>query len=266
VIRDRGGYWQVRVYAGLDPLTGKKRWVYERAPTKKQAEKAETRLAAKVAEGQHRGTARTVAELVERWLDWRQGVKEISPTTLHGYRQQIDDRIVPALGRIPVQRVDAEMLDRFYAELRRRGRRDGKPLSASQVRQAHTVLSGSLQRAVAWGWISHNPARLATPPSVARSDVTPPPVELVAGLLATALERDHRFGLFLRLAVVLGARRGELCALRWQAFDFDRGEALLERGVVYVPRQPLIDKATKTRSKRRLAPGRPDSRAAAGPA
>jgi integrase len=53
--------------------------------------------------------------------------------------------------------------------------------------------------------------------------------------------------------VVLGARRGELCALRWQHVDLDRGEVLLERGVVYVSRQPLIDKATKTRSKRRLA-------------
>ena len=59
--------------------------------------------------------------------------------------------------------------------------------------------------------------------------------------------------MFLRLAVVSGARRGELCALRWHHIDLDRGEVLLERGVVYVSRQPLIDKATKTRSKRRLA-------------
>jgi integrase len=35
--------------------------------------------------------------------------------------------------------------------------------------------------------------------------------------------------------------------------DLERGEVLLERGVVYVTGQPLIDKATKTRSKRRLA-------------
>jgi integrase len=99
----------------------------------------------------------------------------------------------------------------------------------------------------------HNPARLATPPSVQRSDVAPPPVEQVAGLLATALERNPRLGLFLRLAVVVGARRGELCALRWHHIDLDRGEVLLERGVVYVSRQPLVDKPTKTRSKRRLA-------------
>jgi integrase len=115
------------------------------------------------------------------------------------------------------------------------------------------VLSGSLQQAVAWGWIAHNPVRLATPPSMPHSEVAPPSVDHVAGLLATALERNPKLGLFLRLAVVLGARRGELCALRWQHVDLDRGEVLLERGVVYVTGQPLIDKATKTRSKRRLA-------------
>jgi integrase len=49
------------------------------------------------------------------------------------------------------------------------------------------------------------------------------------------------------------ARRGELCALRWHHIDLDRGEVLLERGVVHVSRQPLIDKPKKTHSKRRLA-------------
>jgi len=237
VIRKRGDYCQAKVYAGLDPLTGKERYEYDRARTKRQAERVEAALKTRVAEGRSRGTAaRTVADLVERWYQWRQGVKEISPTTLEGYRRQIDQRIIPALGRIPVRRLDVETLDGFHAELRRRGKAGGEPLSPSTVRAVHTVLSGSLRQAVAWGWIPHNPARLATPPSVERSDVAPPPVEQVAGLLATALERNPRLGLFLRLAVVLGARRGELCALRWQHVDLDRGEVLLERGVVYVSR------------------------------
>jgi len=254
VIRKRDDYWQVKVYAGRDPLTGKERYEYDRARTKREAERVEAALKTKVAEGRHRSTAaRTVADLVERWYEWRQGVKEISPTTLLGYRLQIDRRIIPALGRLPVRRLDVETLDTFYAELRKRGNQDGGPLSASQIRSVHTVLSGSLQQAVAWGWIARNPARLATPPSVQRADIAPPPLEQVADLLATALKRSPKLGLFLRLAVVLGARRGELCGLRWQHIDLDRGEVLLERGVVYVTGQPLIDKATKTGSKRRLA-------------
>jgi hypothetical protein len=44
VIRNRGGYWQVKVYAGLDPLTGKQRFEYDRAKTKREAQRVEAAL------------------------------------------------------------------------------------------------------------------------------------------------------------------------------------------------------------------------------
>jgi integrase len=53
--------------------------------------------------------------------------------------------------------------------------------------------------------------------------------------------------------VVLGARRGELCALRWSHINFERGEILVAGSVIYVPGQPLIDKDTKTHAERRVA-------------
>jgi hypothetical protein len=69
VIRRRDGCWQVRVYAGLDPLTRKLRYEYERAATRKQAEQAEARLLAEIADGHRKGAeARTVADLLDRWL------------------------------------------------------------------------------------------------------------------------------------------------------------------------------------------------------
>jgi hypothetical protein len=49
VIRNRGGYWQVKVYAGLDPLTGKQRFEYDRAKTKREAGRVEAALKTKVA-------------------------------------------------------------------------------------------------------------------------------------------------------------------------------------------------------------------------
>jgi hypothetical protein len=159
VIRDRGEYFQVRVYAGLDLLTGKKRFLDGRAPTKPEAEKLEARLT-QAADGRHGGAGpRTVEELVHRWLAWRETIGELSPTTLVGYRHWIRRVIVPALGRVPVRRLDVGMLDQLDAELRRRGRKDGRPMSPSSIRDVHAVLSGSPERAVVWGWRSDNPAR-----------------------------------------------------------------------------------------------------------
>jgi integrase len=159
------------------------------------------------------------------------------------------------LGKLPVARLDAATLDRFYAQLRKQGGKNGRSLAPSTVREVHAILSGALQQATAWGWITQNPARLASPPVVEKAKVRPPEVGQVAELLRVAMQQDAELGLFLRLAVVLGARRGELCALRWSHVDFDRGEILVAGSVIYVAGQPLIDKDTKTHAERRVAVG-----------
>ena len=178
-----------------------------------------------------------MAELIDRWLEWRLSVRPISPTTVAAYRGYINRSILPSLGRLQVGQLDAATLDTFYARLRRHGGKDGRPLAASSVRQIHAILSGALTRAVVWGWISHNPARLASPPSREQADTQPPAVEDAARLLSTAAAEDPELGLFLRLAVVLGARRGELCALRWSEVDLDQGEVLIAGAVVRVPQR-----------------------------
>jgi len=256
MIYKRGKRWRVIVYAGRDPITGRKRQKSVTVATRAEAKQAEARLVTEVGAGQHRGTrSKTIAELIQRWLEWRQSVRPISPTTVATYRGYIDRVILPALGKLPLGRLDAATLDAFYAQLRKQGGKGGRPMAASSVRQVHAILSGALGRAVVWGWVTQNPARLATPPSVEKADVAPPAVEDAARLLSVAQGEDAELGLFVRLAVVLGARRGELCALRWSDVDFQRGEVLIAGGVVRVHGQPLLDKATKTHAKRRVAVG-----------
>jgi len=71
----------------------------------------------------------------------------------------------------------------------------------------------------------------------------------------TAMAQDPELGLFLVLAVVLGARRGEVCRLRWSHIDLDRGEVLLGGKIVSLPGELRDEEGTKTRSKRRVAIG-----------
>jgi len=256
MIYKRGKRWRVIVYAGRDPITGRKRQKSISVASRAEAKQAEARLITEVGAGQHRATSnRTVAELLEGWLEWRQSVRPISPTTVATYRGYIDRAILPTFGKLQLSRLDAATLDAFYAHLRKQGGKGGRPMAASSVHQVHAILSGALNRAVVWGWIAHNPARLATPPSIERTDLQPPAVEDAARLLAVALAEDPELGLFLRLAVVLGARRGELCALRWSDVNLDQGEVLIAGGIVRVPGESLVDKATKTHAKRRVALG-----------
>ena len=140
MIRKRGARWQARVYAGRDPLTGTKRYVTTTANTRAEAKQAEARLITEVGAGQHKGSGtKTVGELVERWLEWRQSARPVSPTTLAGYRGYIDRTILPALGKLPVRRLDAATLDRFYARLRQQGGQGGRPMAPSSQKTTPTI-------------------------------------------------------------------------------------------------------------------------------
>jgi hypothetical protein len=72
-------------------------------------------------------------------------------------------------------------------------------------------------QAVKWGWIRRNPADHAEPGEILEEEVEPPADVDVVHLLAEAEDVDHRLALFLQLAIVTGARRSALCALRWLA-------------------------------------------------
>jgi integrase len=123
-IRRRRDGWQVIVYAGLDPLTGKQRQLTRQVNgSRRQAEKVEARLRTEVADGKHAGTRlKTLGELVDLWIDWRAASdKPISPDTVEDYRSLIAKKIKPALGSKPLHMVNTRLLDAFYDDLRRYG-------------------------------------------------------------------------------------------------------------------------------------------------
>jgi integrase len=61
--------------------------------------------------------------------------------------------------------------------------------------------------------------------------------------------------MYLRLAVATGARRGELCGLRWTDVDLDAGEVRIHRSIAAsdVNSQSLVEKGTKTHQGRVIA-------------
>lgn len=248
-LRHRAGAWRLQVYAGRDPLTGKHRRLTatvnepDTRAGRKTAEAALARMVLEVEDGKHSAATDnpTVAQLLERWTDAR--AADWSPANRAVYRVVIAAQIIPHIGDMRVRALRAHHLDRLYTDLRDHGARDGGPLAPGSVRKVHTILTSALGQARKWGIITINPADNATPPKAERSGVVDATVDEVRALLALA---PLDFRILLLLAATTGARRGELCALRWDDIDFDAGIVTVRRALSDGgPGEGLVEKSRK---------------------
>jgi integrase len=195
--------------------------------------------------GESQGADATFQAVTDRWLE--QAGPDLSPTTLRRYRDLLRLHILPALGPLPIHKIKTTDLDRLYV-----GLVTEKSLSPASVGQVHAIVRRALRQAVRWGWIAANPAADASPPRVRKPDLSPPDVEQVGELLRHANEHLPELGRFLHLAATTGARRGELCALRWQNIDWEASAVTIDRAIVAI-QGGLVEKDTKTHAARRIA-------------
>jgi integrase len=176
---------------------------------------------------------------------------KLSPAVAAEYRRIIDKRIIPAFGSVKLDELRTSELDAWYAELLYPA--DGSAgLADSSVRNTHSVLHRALQQGIAWGWIGRNPASWTTPPPRHRPRLQLPTIEEVNALIAAAEAVNPALPVFFRLAAISGARRGELCALRWRHIDAYRGVLHIAGAVGQTP-AGLVERATKTHAERRLS-------------
>lgn len=226
----------MRAFAGRDPVTGRDRYKTKTVKGgKRMAEEALTAFVTQVGSGV--ATESTFGELVERWFSVASVAKDWSPKTIAETRRIIDTRPGPLLP-LRLDKVRTSVIDNYYAALRAHGgrcghrpRRDhgrelcehGAPLSAATVRRIHVVVHAALEQAVAWEWIVVNPASKASPGRVVATEIRPPTVDEVLALFRVAEEEDLDLAVFLVVAAVTGARRGELCARAGTTSIWTRG-------------------------------------------
>jgi integrase len=128
-----------------------------------------------------------------------------------------------------------------------------RPMSAATIRQIQAILSGAFAAAARWEWIDGNPASSARLPKTRpRSPSSPTPSEVASVITAAQDQQLDLLAVYIWLAAVTGARRGELCALRW--CDVDLSGAIVHVGSSYLVRGGLrVRKDTKTHQDRYLA-------------
>ncbi len=112
------------MYAGQDPVTGRRLYLRESTTSEPEARRILRRLTAQVDEARHAKTNASFRYAMDAWLR----VHELDDTTRALYERYGHLHLYPVLGDEPVGRVSTQVLEELYAALRRcRNRCDGRP-------------------------------------------------------------------------------------------------------------------------------------------
>ena len=238
-----GKGWRYRAAVGIDPVTGKRRWVSKGGfSTRKAASTALNAVLTDADNGQivERSSV-TVAEYLDDWIE--RAARDLKPTTAASYRNDIG-HLKRQLGHVRVQDLTPLTVERAYHELVKSG------LKAKSVRNIHAVLRRALGDAERLGLIVRNPAASARPPTpdrVEQSTWTPDELSAFLGSV-----QDHRLFASFVLAATTGMRRGEVLGLRWRDVDLDVGRLSVVHTITTVNGVPVEGDTKTNKSRRRI--------------
>lgn len=252
--------YTIRVYHGYDSK-GKRlkpyTMSYKPAPgmTAKQIEK-EIQRQALLFEEQCRngqiGANRNIklADFCNMYLDIKKDV--LAPRTYEFYKNEIDKLIIPLLGHIKLSELRPAHVQQFVQYLqgdirKKNEEQNNTKLSPSTIKRKVAILQSILKQAVKLGLIQSNPAnadRLTMPKTVT------PKVEIftkqeAAEMLSCLESEPLQYQTIVQLAIMSGARLGELVGLKFSDVDFINHKITIERSAYKLKGQPVMTKAPK---------------------
>ncbi len=187
----------------------------------------------------------TVDDAVERYLvEYLQDEKGRARRTTEDYRRVHTKWFSPAIGKRRLRDIDEDVMDEIFGRMRRSG------LSHSRMNEARSLYAPLFRWAKRRRIVRRNVmADFEIPTSsYVSKERTPPEVEELCLLLATAAEVVPDVAAVLALGAVTGMRRGELVTLRRSDLRANRWEI-----VVATASDGTDVKTTKTRRERTVS-------------
>lgn len=206
----------LKYYTGtieLPPLNGERRRKVIRRKNKKELLLELDRLRDQL---RKRGDLPTAGQTCEQWFTYwvdQIAAKEVRPNTLDGYRRTIRNHIIPAIGKVKLEKLTAAHIRRVHDGILAKG------LSSTTALLAHRTMSVSLKTAVREGRIHTNPAALTNAPR--KAAVTLQALDLPEALQVLEHVSHRPDGALWATALLTGARRGEVIGLERDRIDGD---------------------------------------------
>ncbi len=191
--------------------------------------------------------------LLSEWLDkWINEyiICYVRPNTLFSYTAMIKNQINPHLGNRPLSALTTQEIQKFYNTIKKNGRvksdkKHGMELADSMVRKVHMMLHETLDIAVKQRLIVNNPTNGTKLP---KNNYAPKQIlnDEQLDKFIEVIKIDKRWCDFFYTEITTGVRKGEICGLKWEDFDENRGTLKIQRSIGKTINGVMLIGETKT--------------------
>lgn len=173
------------------------------------------------------------------WLILHAAEKQLKPRTVESYKDLIDRYVVPLIGSIEIGALSPLDIRHMLAAVIAQGKGRTAELLYTMLKCAFSELD------------SNPMLKVKRPKHVQKS---PDPWNDAEMAIYTDALQNHKHGLALSLAIILGLRRGEICGLRWKDIDFEAQELHVVNQRVTLANGETIDCSPKSAASDRRIP------------
>ena len=198
-------------WEGCVMINNQRRYVYGRT-----AQEVRKKISSLVWQSELGLLADNVDLSLREWLEqWITSYVRVKDNTLVRYKEDIEQHIVPALGKIKIGELKTAHLQVFYNNLLRNG------MSPKSLKNLHGVLHEALERAVLIDLIPKNVSNACVLPKVRQAEMHPL-VGAEVGRFLDEMKGDPYEDLYY-VSLFTGMRQGEALGLTWDSIRFDCG-------------------------------------------
>ncbi|MTQ95521.1 tyrosine-type recombinase/integrase [Pseudoflavonifractor sp. BIOML-A6] len=202
------GRWLVTFPTGLYKDNGKREYIYRYAATQAEAAEILRQLQAERGMGISSSKANIkTGEWIDKWIEKHKAPK-LAPATLTSYRNNFRLHINPAIGEIPLRRLESYHIQRALDDI------GG---TVSTFVKNYNVIHGALEKAVDLKMIVNNPCKGVTFPKEESKEMRVLTQEEQASLIQ-ALDGEYYRAMILTY-LYAGLRMGEGIPLQWSDIE-----------------------------------------------
>lgn len=164
--------------------------------------------------------------------------ENVSLVTIKSYKQ-ILSKIYPIICHIKLNKIDTFILDNMYSVLKKG--EQTKVRASETMLHYYRLINVMLSQAVKWELIESNPNTNAIKPKREKTERRCYSLNQVEKLLDCLKNENIKYRTLITLAIDSGARRSEICALKWNDVDFENNTILIDNGLKVV--NGIVDEA-----------------------